>query len=218
MLVCFEKLTSLTIDLGGDAGDKLIINANNGDVTLAHTTTGNGTITVNALTLPFTGVGTDTVSIENSDDLTITLPATADNFVFTAHSSTGYSQLVGTALTKTLFTNPASSLTINLANDTNTLTINSLDADFNPTGGVTINGGSQSDAFSITSLGSAFTRSLNVLGNRRHRLCHLHRLADHLAAQCADRKHDSAGNGNHHDWREHDLQWQRNPQQWPVHV
>ncbi|MGV2340445.1 MAG UNVERIFIED_CONTAM: autotransporter-associated beta strand repeat-containing protein [Planctomycetaceae bacterium] len=160
-----QKLTSLTIDLGGDAGDKLIINANNGDVTLAHTTTGNGTITVNALTLPFTGVGTDTVSIENSDDLTITLPATADNFVFTAHSSTGYSQLVGTALTKTLFTNPASSLTINLANDTNTLTITSLDADFNPTGGVTINGGNQSDTFSFTSLGSAFTRSLNVLGN-----------------------------------------------------
>ena len=47
-----SKLTMLTIDLGGDSGDDLIINANNTNVTVSHTGIGSGSLLIDTLPLP----------------------------------------------------------------------------------------------------------------------------------------------------------------------
>ncbi|MFN9237076.1 MAG: beta strand repeat-containing protein, partial [Planctomyces sp.] len=160
-----SKLSMLTVNLGGDAGDDLIINANNGDVTVTHTAAGSGSVSVDALTLPFTGVGPNTLYIENSDDLTMTFGNSATGMTFTDHADATYSQVAGTGFTTTRFINPASSFIINLGTNDNTLAFTSMDAAFNPTTGVTINGGTGANSFTFTNFGSSFTGALNILGN-----------------------------------------------------
>ncbi|MFO0251736.1 MAG: beta strand repeat-containing protein, partial [Planctomyces sp.] len=158
-----QALSSLTIDLGGDPGDDLIINADGGDVVVVHDGMGSGSITVNALTLPFAGVGSNTLYVENADDLTMTFGSTASGIVFTDHSTAGYSQVAGTNFTTTQFANPTGSFTVNLGSNSNTLTFTSLDAAFNPAS-ININGGSGDNVISFTGLGS-FTGALNVLAD-----------------------------------------------------
>ncbi|MFM8475110.1 MAG: hypothetical protein ACKOEO_04865, partial [Planctomycetaceae bacterium] len=157
-----QALSSLTIDLGGDPDDDLIINAANGDVSVAHTGVGAGTVTVNALTLPFAGVGSNTLYIENAADLTLSFGNSAGSIDFTDHTTSGNSQVAGTGFTTTQFTNPSGSFTVSLGTNDNSLAFTSLDADFNPSS-LTINGGSGANSFSFSSLG-AFTGPLNVLG------------------------------------------------------
>ncbi|MFN5435445.1 MAG: beta strand repeat-containing protein, partial [Planctomyces sp.] len=159
------KLTMLGIDLGGDSGDDLIINANSGNVTVTHSATGSGSINVDGLPLPFTGVGSNTLYIENTTNLTMTFGNSATGINFTDHADAGYSQVAGTGFTTTRFTNPATSFTINLGTNDNTLAFTSMDAAFNPTTGVTINGGTGANSFTFTNFGSSFTGALNILGN-----------------------------------------------------
>ena len=152
-------------DLGGDPSDDLIINSGGADMTITHTGPGSGTMKINDLVLPFTGVGNNTLYIENTPNLTLTFGDSATAITVTDHTDVGQTQIAGTGFTTTQIMNPAQSLTINLGATDSTLTFTSMDPAFNPANGITINGGTGANAISIASLGTAFNQELAVTGN-----------------------------------------------------
>ncbi|MGV2339063.1 MAG UNVERIFIED_CONTAM: hypothetical protein LVR18_35290 [Planctomycetaceae bacterium] len=160
-----QKLTMLAIDLGGDSGDDLIINANNGNVTVTHNATGAGTVNVDGLPLPFTGVGSNTLYIENTTNLTMTFGNSATGIVFTDHADAGYSQVAGTAFTTTRSqTPPAASPSTSVPTTTPWPSPAWMPRSTRPPESPST-GCPERNAFTFTNFGSSFTGALNIYGN-----------------------------------------------------
>ncbi|MFM8476787.1 MAG: hypothetical protein ACKOEO_13495, partial [Planctomycetaceae bacterium] len=159
-----DQLQSLIINLGGDSSDDLIVDADSRIVVVNHSGTGSGTAEVGPLALTYAGLGSNTLFIENADQLTIAFAGSADNIVFSDHITAGYSQISGTGFSTTQFSSPASSLLINLGSGSNSLTITGLDNSFNPTDGLTILGGNGDNTISVVSPGVNFSGALTITG------------------------------------------------------
>jgi flagellar basal body rod protein FlgG len=160
-------LSTIHVDLEGDASDDLVVISDGQAVRIDYTDVSSGEITVGTTSVVFSGLGENTLTVDGTDDLTLTFPDTAENIVFTNHEDAEYSQVTyhddGDDFT-TKFANPLTSLTVNFGNNGQTATFTSLDAGFNPTAGVTINGGTGNDAITVTSLGTGFAGALAVDG------------------------------------------------------
>jgi hypothetical protein len=160
-------LSTIHVDLEGDASDDLIVISNGQSIDVDYTDVSSGKITIGATSVVFTGLGENTLTVGGTNNLTLTFPDTAENIIFTNHDDAGDSQVsyeVEGDLFTTKFTNPATSLTVNLGNNGPTATFTSLDAAFNPSAGVTIIGGAGDDTITVTSLGTGFTGALAVDG------------------------------------------------------
>lgn len=139
--VLLQQLSSLSINLGGNSSDDLIINAGGSNVSVNHGGTGTGILTLGNLSLPFAGLGTNTLYIEGTANLSLTFSDAVTNINFDDHSTAGQSTVAGVGFTTTQIQNPSQQLTVNLGSSDTTLAFNSMDAAFNPTDGIVINGG-----------------------------------------------------------------------------
>ncbi|MGV2340552.1 MAG UNVERIFIED_CONTAM: hypothetical protein LVR18_43380 [Planctomycetaceae bacterium] len=160
----FDTLQSVNVSLGGNSADDLIINGDSRSLAVSHAGLGTGSVNIGTLAINFTGVGSNTLHISNTDDLTINFGGGADNIVFSDHTTPGISQIAGTGFSTTAFSSPSDSLVIDLGSGSNSLRITDLDDNFNPINGVTIQGGSGDNSVTIVSLGSTFNSSLLVSG------------------------------------------------------
>ena len=68
------QIGTLFLNLGGDANDDLNITVAGNAVTLDFDAIGSGSVAIGSTMIMFTGVGTNTVTITGSNDLTIDLP------------------------------------------------------------------------------------------------------------------------------------------------
>ncbi|MFM8478283.1 MAG: beta strand repeat-containing protein, partial [Planctomycetaceae bacterium] len=163
-VVLLSAVDLIDVNLGGDASDDLIVLVSGIDVTVTFNTAQNGIITVETLSIPFTGLGQNTLTVDGAQDLTLTLSSDATNLVFTADATPGFTQVTGTNVATTQFVNPTGSLILNLGT-TSTATFTSMDPGFNPSGGIQVNGGTGDNSITFTSLGSGFSGPVTVTGN-----------------------------------------------------
>ncbi|MEY3460093.1 MAG: Cyclolysin, partial [Planctomycetota bacterium] len=159
------ELDSVSINLGGDSSDDLIIDAGGNQVAVSHGSVGAGNLTIGGLALQFAGLGLNTLYVENAAVLTLSFDSSVSSVSFDDHGTPGQSTVSGTGFTTTQLQNPSQGLIINLGASGTLLTFNSMDAAFNPADGITINGGAGADSILITSPGSSFSQELVVLGN-----------------------------------------------------
>jgi autotransporter-associated beta strand protein len=162
-MVLLSAVDLIGVNLGGDANDDLIVLVDGIDVTVQFTTAQNGLIMVESVSIPFTGLGQNTLTIQGAQNLNLSFSSDSTDIVFTADATTGFTQVTGTNVSTTQFVNPTGSLVVNLG-PSSSATFTSMDPGFNPVGGVQINGGSGDNVITFTSLGSNFTGTLNVNG------------------------------------------------------
>ena len=151
----------LTTVTGGGGDDALAVSAPvtpGGVVSVTYAVPGAGTAVVAA------GAGTAAFSqferlgvAGTPAELVLNLPATANaGLVLGAGPSLGISQLSGPTITPTTFSNPTTSLTVNLGAAGDSITMNAMDELFAPTGGglttggTLLRGGAGADSFTVT--------------------------------------------------------------------
>ncbi|MGD0897379.1 MAG: clostripain-related cysteine peptidase [Thermoguttaceae bacterium] len=123
-----------------------------GGIVLKPTVTTAGTVTYTGVT-SLVSLATDSVA-----DLVLTLPPASRNPDASLGDVPGHaantSELSGSTFASTTFTNPSNSLTVNLGNQGDTITVGAMSAGFSPAGAgvaapLVVNGGSGNDTFKI---------------------------------------------------------------------
>ncbi|MEO1999498.1 MAG: hypothetical protein ABGZ17_29995, partial [Planctomycetaceae bacterium] len=165
-----DPLDTLPLTFNGD-GDNDDVTVSNGaftTITKTFTNASDGTIDLDGSTITYSGLEPVLLNVGTAADIIFNLPAgtNADVEIGNDVAIAGNSELRGSTFENTSFSNPANSLTVNMGNNGDTITVLDMDAAFNPTTAFILNGGTAADVFQVQSTqasgGGAYASGLTI--------------------------------------------------------